>query len=143
MTMDDVDIYSVIRLTAFLAIAWVVQVIGLGTFSSETRSGPQRVNIVDFETDFKKEEMDRSMVEIAHERGWSMSAPFMGPEQARELARAHERKKWIALTAGLGGLVGVYVTAFKLWGRWLIALSCILLGPVGIAQALFVYHRRR
>lgn len=134
--MEGVDIYRLIGGCALLVLAWFVQVIGLGTFRTELRNGPPQVNVVDFENGFAAGEENRTLTELAEERGWDLDADFVSVAEAERREARHRQRTTLGLLAGLGGALGTLVVAYRLWQDWLIAVACVLVGPVGIAFAL-------
>ena len=133
---DGIDIYRLIGICGIVVAGWVAQVMGLHTFMDEVRDGPPRMNVVDFDKDFSGEDAQRPLVEVARERGWDVNAMFVTPEEARRRIADHERKKWLGLFAGIGGVIVVFWSAYRLWGDWLTALVCVVAGPVGIAWGI-------
>lgn len=117
---------------AVVVAAWCVQVAGLSSFRTEAKNGLPRMNIVDFDKDFSREDSDRPLVEL----GYDMSAPFVSAGVAKKRIQEHQRKKWFGLLAGFLGASGVFLASYKLWDDWITSIACVLIGPLGIAWGI-------
>ncbi len=130
--MEGIDIYRLIGMCAVLVAAWCVQVVGFSNFRTEAENGPPRMNIVDFDKDFSREDSDRPLVEL----GYDLNAPFVSASGAQVRIAEHQRKKWLGLAAGIAGAIGVFFAAYKLWDDWITGIACVLVGPLGIAWGI-------
>jgi hypothetical protein len=131
-----VDIYRLIYICAVLAFTWCMQTIGFSKFRQAVQDGPPKVNVVDFEKDFvphSPADADRSLGEMAKEKGWDLTRPFVPAWRAEELREEYTRNKWLALAAGFAGMLGTLFTAWRLWEDWWKAAVAVVLGPLAVA----------
>lgn len=134
--MDGIDIFRLIGVCGLLAAAWCVEVVGFATFRSEVSNGPPKMNIVDFDRDFFKEGSGKLLIGSGHD----LNLPFVSPNEAQKRIDEHQRKKWLGLLAGLAGAFGVFCFANKIWDDWVISITCVIFGPLGVAWGLRRSH---
>ena len=134
--MEGVDIYRLMGACLLVVAAWMVQVVGFSMVRVEVMNGPPKVNVVDFEKDFSDPAENRTLVELADERGWDLNADFVTPVEAERRLARHQRRKWLGLLIGLAGSAGTLAVAYRMWHNWLLAAACVLVGPVGVAFGL-------
>lgn len=133
------DIYRLIKLCGLLVGLWVAQVVGLGHFRSGMMAQPPRYNVVDLQVELGRMDSGRPFVEIAKERGWDASAPFVSEDGAKELEQQYQRNRWSAfagLFIALISAAGLLFTGRRIWDSWLLGLAVVLLGPVVVAWGI-------
>ena len=130
--MENINIYHLIKMCAFLVAAWCVQIVGFSSFKTEVNNGSPTMHIVDFDKEFSSKDSDRPLVDL----GYDMSVPFVSADEAEKRIAEHQRKKWLGLLIGMLGAIEVFLTAYKLWGDWIIGIVCVLMGPLGIAWGI-------
>jgi len=127
------DIYRLIKLCGIVTIAWVIQTFGFSFYRTELRSGPPIFNVLPTDTWFEDSKDNRPLSEVCAERGWKLSRPFATAEQAKREFAEYRLRKLKYLAIGVFGAVLTFVTAWRFWESWLVALACVFLGPVAIA----------
>jgi hypothetical protein len=138
-----VDVYRLTGACFLLVAAWCLQVIGWGTFRAEVRNGPPRMKVIEFEDALEGEGFVERLKELPDDNGWDTNVLFVTSSEAERRLAAYKRKKWLGLIAGFVGLVGVLLVALRLWGDWLTAVACVLLGPVAVAWGIHRSNRAR
>ena len=134
--MDGIHIFRLIGVCGFLVAAWCVEVVGFATFRSEESNGPPKMNVVNFDKDFDKESSGKLLIGSGHD----LNLPFVSPNEAQKRIEEHQRNKWLGLLAGLAGAFGVFSFANKIWDDWVIAITCVIFGGLGVAWGLKKSH---
>lgn len=133
------DIYRLIKICGILVALWVIHVVAFGIFRSGVAAKTPRYNVVDIEKEFSQSHDARPIVEIAKERGWDASAPFVSAGGAKELEREYEHKRWIAFAALAIALISasaLVFTGYRIWDSWLLGLAVVIFGPFAIAWGM-------
>jgi len=134
--MEGIHIFRLIGVCGLLVAAWCVEVVGFATFRSEVSNGSPKMNVVDFDKDFSKKGSDKLLVGYGHD----FNMPFVSPNEAQKRIEEHQRSKWLGLLAGLAGAFGVFSFANKIWDDWVISITCVMFGPLGVAWGLKKSH---
>jgi len=134
--MDGIDIFRLIGVCGLLVAAWCVEVVGFATFRSEVSNGSPKMNVVDFDKEFSKEGSGKRLIGSGHD----FNLPFVSSNEAQKRIEEHQRNKWLGLLAGLAGAFGVFSFANKIWDDWAISITCVMLGPLGVAWGLKKSH---
>ena len=134
--MDGINIFRLIGVCGLLVAAWCVEVAGFATFRGEVSNGPPKMNVVDFDQGFSKEGSGKLLIGSGHD----LNLPFVSSDEAQRRIDEHQRKKWLGLLAGLAGAFGVFSFANKIWDDWVISITCVIFGPLGVAWGLRRSH---
>ncbi|MDA7869636.1 hypothetical protein N9A93_03340 [Akkermansiaceae bacterium] len=134
--MEGIHIFRLIGVCGLLVAAWCVEVVGFATFRSEVSNGSPKMNVVDFDKDFSKKGSDKLLVGYGHD----FNMPFVSPNETQKRIEEHQRSKWLGLLAGLAGAFGVFSFANKIWDDWVISITCVMFGPLGVAWGLKKSH---
>ncbi|MDG2399294.1 MAG: hypothetical protein P8M04_01855 [Akkermansiaceae bacterium] len=130
--MDGINIFRLIGVCGLLIAAWCVEIFGFSTFRSEEMNGPPKMNIVDF----SKEDSAKPLIGS----GYDFNAPFVSTTEAQKRIKEYQRNKWLALLAGIAGASGVFFFANKIWDNWVISITCVMFGPLGVAWGFRKSH---
>ena len=130
--MDGINIFRLIGVCGLLVAAWCVEVVGFATFRSEVSNVPPKMNVVDF----SKGGSGKLLIGSGHD----FNLPFVSPNEAQKRIEEHQRNKWLGLLAGLAGAFGVFSFANKIWDDWVISITCVMFGPLGVAWGLKKSH---
>ena len=134
--MDGINIFRLIGVCGLLVAAWCVEVVGFATFRNEVSNGPPKINVVDFDKDFSKKGSGKLLSGSGHD----LNLPFVSSDEAQRRRDEHQRKKWMGLLAGLAGAFGVFSFANKIWDHWVISITCVIFGPLGVVWGLRRSH---
>ena len=127
--MEGINIFRLIGVCGLLVAAWCVEIVGFSTFRSEERNGPPKVNVVDFDKNLSKEGSAKQLIGSGHD----LNLPFVSSNEAQKRIEEHQRNKWLGLLAGIAGAFGVFYFANKIWDNWVISITCVIFGPLGVA----------
>ena len=134
--MDGINIFRLIGVCGLLVAAWCVEVVGFATFRSEVSNGPPKMNVVDFDKDLSKENSAKPLIGS----GYDFNTPFVSTNEAQKRIKEHQKNKWLGLLAGIAGAFGVFFFANKIWDDWVIAITCVMFGPLGVAWGFRKSH---
>ena len=135
------DIYRLIKFCGILVFLWVVKILLLENFRSGLATNPPAYNVVDnFETLFEGEDSSRPLVEVYPERGRGGSVVLVEAWRAEELENEYiwvKRKAWMSLLLALMTGVGIATIGQYIWDSWPLGIAAAILGPAGIAWAMY------